>query len=176
MREPKHSDQGDRRARAGVVTVAAPAQSPGRAVARLARHLATSLTPFDLSISQYRVLAVLSGGAAASSAVAERLAVSPPSVTAVVDGLVVRGLVTRTPDPNDRRRLTLELTPAGSDLLRAADTAATERLAALATFAGGSTGGDTDGGDELVRSLERWHGALDAFRAAQRDGADQPAR
>jgi long-chain acyl-CoA synthetase len=166
---PKDSDQ-------GVVAVAAPVQSPGRAVARLAKHLALSLAPFDLSIAQYRVLAVLGGGAAASSAVAERLAVSPPSVTAVVDGLVARELVTRSPDPTDRRRLTLELTPAGHELLRDADAAATERLVGLAALAGPATDGDADDGDELVASLERWHRALDAFRAAERAGSDQPVR
>jgi long-chain acyl-CoA synthetase len=173
MRQSKDSGR-------ATTAVAAPVQSPGRAVARLAKHLALSLAPFDLSIAQYRVLAVLGGGAAASSAVAERLAVSPPSVTAVVDGLVARELVTRTPDPSDRRRLTLELTPAGHELLRDADASATQRLAALAAFAdadaGAATGDDGDDGEELVASLERWHGALDAFREAQQAGSDQPVR
>jgi long-chain acyl-CoA synthetase len=168
MRQSKDSDR-------SVTAVAAPVQSPGRAVARLAKHLALSLAPFELSIAQYRVLAVLGGGAAASSAVAERLAVSPPSVTAVVDGLVARELVTRTPDPTDRRRLTLELTPAGHELLRDADASATERLVGLAALAG-PTDGDAADGEELVSSLARWHGALDAFRAAERAGTDQPVR
>src|SRR5690349_21731217 len=82
-----------------------PVRSPGRAIARLAKHLENGLAPLDVSVPQYRVLALLAEGSAASSALAGRLAVSPPSITAVVDGLVARDLVTRTPDPDDRRRL-----------------------------------------------------------------------
>src|SRR3954466_9856193 len=92
-----------------------------RAVARLAKQVEVALTPLDLSLPQYRVLALLGEGSTASSVLARRLAVSPPSVTAVVDGLVGRGLVEREADPEDRRRLTLLLTRDGSKLLAAAD-------------------------------------------------------
>ena len=93
-----------------------------------------------------------------SSWLADRLTVSPPSVTAVVDGLVARDLVVRTPDPSDRRRLNLELTDAGRLLLVAADDSVNERLAQIAAdFA------DRDTGD-AVHDLEDWHDALDAYR------------
>ena len=62
-----------------------------RAVARLAKQVEVALGPLDLSLPQYRVLALLGEGSTASSVLARRLAVSPPSVTAVVDGLVGAG-------------------------------------------------------------------------------------
>jgi len=63
------------------------------------------------------MLSLLADGSSASSALAGRLAVSPPSVTAVVDGLVTRGLVERQADADDRRRLTLLLTPVAYEQL-----------------------------------------------------------
>src|SRR4051794_16895706 len=86
------------------------ARGAGRAIARLAKHLEHGLAPVDLSVPQYRVLALPGGGPAASSWPADRPTVTPPSVPAVVDGLVAREFVVRSPDPSDRRRLNLELT------------------------------------------------------------------
>ena len=105
-----------------------------RAVARLAKQVEVALGPLDLSLPQYRVLALLGEGSTASSVLARRLAVSPPSVTAVVDGLVGRGLVERQADPEDRRRLTLLLTKDGTKLLAAADAAAEARLDEIAGY------------------------------------------
>src|SRR4029453_3501997 len=109
---------------------------------------------------QYRVMALLAGGPAASSWLADRLTVSPPSVTAVVDGLVPRALGGAAPAPPPApRRLTLELTDAGRLLLVAADDSVNERLAQIAAhFA------DRDAGD-AVHDLEDWHAALSAYRA-----------
>ena len=70
---------------------------PGRVAARLARQVEVGLAQVDLSLSQYRTLMLLDEGSAAASALADHLAVSRPSVTAVVDGLVARGLVERKP-------------------------------------------------------------------------------
>ena len=89
-----------------------------RAVARLAKQVEVALGPLDLSLPQYRVLALLGDGSTASSVLARKLAVSPPTVTAVVDGLVARGLVERQADPEDRRRLTLLLTRDGKRAAR----------------------------------------------------------
>jgi DNA-binding MarR family transcriptional regulator len=44
---------------------------------------------------------------------AARLRIAPRSVTEVVDGLADAGLVERTPDPTDRRAVTLDLTSEG---------------------------------------------------------------
>ncbi len=67
-----------------------------------------------------------------SSSLAERLAVRPPSVTAVIDGLVTRGFVDRTHSEDDRRRISLGITPEGETVLAAADRAVNDRLEQIA--------------------------------------------
>jgi DNA-binding MarR family transcriptional regulator len=130
-----------------------------RAVARLAKQVEVAIGPLDLSLPQYRVLGLLADGSTASSVLARQLAVSPPSVTAVVDGLVGRGLVERRADPEDRRRLTLLLTREGTRLLAAADTAAEARLDDIAGFLG-------EPSVALAAGLDGWNQALDRNREA----------
>ena len=101
---------------------------PGHTLARLARQIEVAVTTVDLTLSQYRVLAILGDGCAASSKLAEKLAVSRPSVTGVVDGLVARGLVRRDHTSDDRRRIDVGLTDAGRLLLSAADEAVEQRM------------------------------------------------
>ena len=119
---------------------------------------------------QYRVLALLAGGPAASSWLADRLTVSPPSVTAVVDGLVARDLVVRIPDPSDRRRLNLELTDEGRRILVAADDSVNERLTEIAAHLVGREP------SAAIDDLEEWHDALDAYREERRAKADDRLR
>jgi DNA-binding MarR family transcriptional regulator len=45
--------------------------------------------------------------------------VRPQSMAATVAALEADGLVTRRPDPSDRRRVAIDLTPAGRDVLAA---------------------------------------------------------
>lgn len=133
---------------------------PGRTVAWLAKQVELGLADSGLSLPQYRILGVLDdGGRAVSSAVARRLAVRPPSLTGLVDGLVARGLVARTNDEEDRRCVSLEVTPRGRQVLREADQAVDARLAALAGALGPEEAGSA------VDGLGRWSLAL----AAQRD-------
>ena len=134
-----------------------------RALARLARHVEHALASLDLSLPQYRVLSFLGDGSTASSALAGRLAVSPPSVTAVIDGLVARGLVERQADAADRRKLTLLLTPAGVKLLRSAETAVDARLGEVAEYLE-----DPSSAAAAIEALQQWNHALDAFREEKR--------
>ena len=127
-----------------------------RAVARLAKQVEVAIGPLDLSLPQYRVLALLADGSTASSVLARKLAVSPPTVTAVVDGLVARGLVERQADPEDRRRLTLLLTRDGKRVLAAADAAAEARLDEIAGF--------LEESEPLAAGLDSWNRALDRNR------------
>jgi len=130
-----------------------------RAVARLAKQVEVAIGPLDLSLPQYRVLALLGDGSTASSVLARKLAVSPPTVTAVVDGLVARGLVQRQADPEDRRRLTLLLTRDGKRVLTAADAAAETRLDEIAAFL-------DEPPEALAAGLDSWNRALDRNREA----------
>jgi long-chain acyl-CoA synthetase len=133
------------------------ATGAARAVARLAKQVEVALAPLDLSLPQYRVLGLLADGSTAASVLARQLAVSPPSVTAVVDGLVGRGLVERRADPEDRRRLTLLLTRDGRKLVATADAAAEARLDDIAGFL-------DEPPEALAAGLEEWNRALDRNR------------
>src|ERR1035437_5415210 len=95
----------------------------GRTAAWLAKQVEIGLGSVDLSLPQYRVLGLLDESPAFSSALAERLAVRPPSVTAIVDGLVARGLVERRPVESDRRRVGHALTENGLSATNAAGAA-----------------------------------------------------
>jgi long-chain acyl-CoA synthetase len=100
----------------------------GRIIARLSKQLELALDEVGMSLPQYRLLGWLEAGAEASAKLAERMAITPPSITALVDGLVKRGYVDRQTDPTDRRRLPLHLTADGLAALHAADDAVAARL------------------------------------------------
>ncbi len=91
--------------------------SLGRAAAWLSKQVELALVDVELSLPQYRVLGLLGEGVSIPSALAERLTVRRPTVTAVVDGLELRGLVQRTPGDLDKRRVTHTLTAKGQRLL-----------------------------------------------------------
>jgi long-chain acyl-CoA synthetase len=100
-------------------------------VAWLAKSLERALADVNLSLPQYRLLIFLSQGSAAATALAGHLAVSPPSLTALADGLVARGLVERRTDASDRRRVAHVVTKKGLRALRDADRAVERSLTAL---------------------------------------------
>src|SRR6516225_8489704 len=99
------------------VTAKAPQPVTGRAAARLAKHVEIALDHVGLSLPQYRVLIILKKGSTAASVLASNLVVSPPSVTALVDGLVTRGFVERVSVLGDRRRVEHVLTDRGRKVL-----------------------------------------------------------
>jgi DNA-binding MarR family transcriptional regulator len=104
----------------------------GRTAAWLSKQVELGLATVGLSLPQYRVMWLLDAGPRVPSDIADRLDVRPPSVTAVVDGLVHRGLVERRPAPDDRRCVTHVLTDTGRHDLAAADRAVERRLQEIA--------------------------------------------
>lgn len=84
-----------------------------RAAARLAKVAGSALADADLTLPQYRVLVFLVPRGRPATHVAALLGVTPSTVTSVVDGLVQRGMVERSADERDRRRVVLSLTPFG---------------------------------------------------------------
>jgi long-chain acyl-CoA synthetase len=133
-------------------------------IARLARQVELAAATVDLTLSQYRALCLLGDGQEAASALAEKLAVSRPSVTGVIDGLVARGLVERHHDGDDRRRIGLGLTADGRRLLAAADGEVERRLRDIAAYG-------EESAEEAFEGLGPWKEALDAYRTARRAGA-----
>jgi DNA-binding MarR family transcriptional regulator len=85
----------------------------------------------DMSLPQFRVLALIERSPARASALAERAAVSRPSLTGVLDGLEGRGWVRRVEVSGDRRGVSLEVTKEGRAALRSAERAVGEHLAEL---------------------------------------------
>ena len=151
---PQTSEQDPASAAAPQVVAAA------RAAAKLARQVTIPLGEVDLSLPQYRVLAFLAEGAAAPSDLAGRLSVSRPSITALMAGLITRGLVERRPATADGRRVHHHLTDTGRDTLQRADQAVGDRLVAIGTH--------VNAGDPSVlsASLARCGQAIRAAQAA----------
>ncbi len=109
---------------------------PGLTLARIARQVELAVATVDLTLAQYRVLSVLGGGCEAASRLADKLGVSRPSLTGVVDGLVTRGLVRRDQDDSDRRRVDIGLTDAGRTVLAHADAAVDQRIERITQLLG----------------------------------------
>lgn len=79
--------------------------------------------------AQFGLLMMLSAhGSKSLKDLAECFTMSPSAATQLVDGLVKDGLVRRTEDENDRRKVEVSLTPAGVTKLQAAQKS---RLASL---------------------------------------------
>ena len=133
----------------------------GRVAARLARHIDIVLAELELSPSQYRVLGILSLGPEGASRLASNLAISKPSLTGVVDGLVAHGLIGRKDDASDRRRVALALTPAGSRILQKADRALERRLESILAHA------DPEDAALAREGLAAWQTPLEADRIAR---------
>jgi long-chain acyl-CoA synthetase len=127
--------------------------------------LELALAEVDLSLPQYRILILLDEGKVEASALADKLAVSRPSVTAVVDGLVTRGLVERHHDSGDRRRVGHHITPEGRLVLDRADESVDGRLSSIASIV------DEPESTKAFEGLDCWRLALDAYRTVRRQAA-----
>ncbi len=69
---------------------------------------------FDLSVWQWRIIAILGEGVdLTSTEVAIRTLMDKPSVSRAATSLIERGIISRTIDPGDRRRAPLALTDEG---------------------------------------------------------------
>jgi DNA-binding MarR family transcriptional regulator len=108
-------------------------------------------TPGDaVSLPQFRVLAVLADiGPTRSGRMARALGLEPSTVTRLADRLVASGHVTREGDPAHRGVVTLALTPAGHEVVRAV---ARWRRQELSRIAAQISPGDRDA---AVRALRR---------------------
>lgn len=87
----------------------------GLIASRLGAVMATRyVAPYDLPMPAWRSLAVIARfGPLSAGELGKRTSSDPFRVVRAIDLLVKRGLITRTPDPSDRRRVRLELTSDG---------------------------------------------------------------
>lgn len=92
-----------------------------RAARALSRRFDEAFRPLGITSGQYSLLMSLNRPQAPSiGAVAGLLAMDRTTLTANLKPLERRGLLTSTPDPDDRRSRRLALTDAGCDTLAAA--------------------------------------------------------
>ncbi len=83
-----------------------------------------------ISVPQFRVLTFLNRMEGASlSAVADRVGLSLPAMSRLIDGLVARDLIRREESETDRRFVVLRLTSEGRELVHAARAGAQAHLA-----------------------------------------------
>lgn len=119
-------------------------------------------------------------GSQSPSALADAVGITGASTTVAVDRLSARGLVTRTPNPRDKRRSIIALTPACRRWLERAygplrtDGPALlahytpEELATIAHFVAASTALQTDRADAITRLPPIQVQELHASRRTQR--------
>lgn len=88
------------------------------AVFRLARRLRFARALDAMSDAQLAVLAALRmHGRHTLSRLAERERVTAPTMSAMINGLAEQGFVVRIPDEDDRRRVHVEITEQGADVV-----------------------------------------------------------
>lgn len=86
----------------------------------------------EVTLTQYRSLVVLaSRGPQGVAALAEAVAVTPPTASRLVDRLVKKGLVRRRTDRQDRRQVRIALTETGRHLVDAVSARRRQEIAAL---------------------------------------------
>jgi DNA-binding MarR family transcriptional regulator len=108
-----------------------PAGGPGvdrdvLTLAWLARVLERACT--DVTLPQYRLLALIVRGEERASTLAGQLALARPTVSATIDTLVERGLLERTTVDTDRRAVRLTITDRGREAMLGAERAMRARL------------------------------------------------
>ncbi|WP_111719177.1 MarR family winged helix-turn-helix transcriptional regulator [Homoserinimonas sp. OAct 916] len=88
------------------------------AVLLLARRIRQERSDEQITHSEYSVLAILQHyGPLTSGKLAEHEQVQPPSMTRTLGNLEKKGFVKRAEDPDDRRQVVVDLTPAGSTIV-----------------------------------------------------------
>jgi len=83
-------------------------------------HIALALKPFDISIQQFNVLRILRGqkGKPANlSTLNDRMVTKMSNTTRLVDKLMSKGYVDRITCPSNRRKVEINITNKGRDIL-----------------------------------------------------------
>jgi DNA-binding MarR family transcriptional regulator len=111
----------------------------------------------ELSLAHYRVMAAVASGDERASRVAARLALGRPAVSAAVESLVGRGLLTRRAAGDDGRAVSLALTEAGQRLLDEVEAEMRRRIQDLC--------GRVPDGERLLEALSWLGQAVDERRA-----------
>jgi len=124
--------------------------------------------PERITLAQLRALqaiAKIGTPGTLNTSLARQIGVAAPSMTAMIDGLVDRGLVDRSIDPNNRRQVIILLTDDGKARLSALEQAITDRISeALAVLSG----------EQKELLLTALHD-LERMLSAMSDGTNRPS-
>ena len=113
----------------------------------------------DMTLPQFRVLTVIASSPERANRLAEKAAMSRPSLTGLLDGLEARGWVQRVNVEGDRRGVQLEVTLAGEAALREAEKAMTAELQRVLRSSPDDRTTIIDGLDALERTIREHHRA-----------------
>ena len=113
----------------------------------------------DMTLPQFRVLTVIASSPERANRLAEKAAMSRPSLTGLLDGLEARGWVQRVNVEGDRRGVQLEVTLAGEVALREAEKAMTAELQRVLRSSPDDRNTIIDGLDALERAIREHHRA-----------------
>ena len=89
-----------------------------RTVLYLHHRLERASRTSEMSISQYRMLYFLKRGPRRAAELAIESSIRKPSITSLITTLESREWITRAEDPDDRRALSIEITPAGTQAMK----------------------------------------------------------
>jgi DNA-binding MarR family transcriptional regulator len=116
----------------------------------------------ELSLAHYRVLSAIAAGDERASRVATKLSIGRPAVSAAVESLSQRGLLTRSDVQADHRAADLRVTATGAALMAGVEEELLERMDDLCAR--------TPDGEALIEALI-WLGAAMDARRAERDSS-----
>ena len=113
-----------------------------------------------LTVAQsYALLALQELGTATMNEFAAEMRLHGTTMTRMVDALVDKGMVQRTPDPEDRRIVRVALSPAGQDMVGKLQEAKRRLLSAeLAGFSGGEQSMILQALERMAEVLEKLSG------------------
>jgi DNA-binding MarR family transcriptional regulator len=82
-------------------------------------HNRQTLDEYQLSPNGRQILAIVEGAGEPlePTVIADRLLITTGSVTSLLDNLEKRGLISRQPHPQDRRKLLIDITPAAQAIV-----------------------------------------------------------
>lgn len=130
------------------------------------RRLARDLADFGLTVTQFSVLRSIlhQDKQSTMSALADETLLRCATMTGIVDRLARMGLVTRQRDPEDRRRVLVELTSSGREVLQGVRRSRRVRLRGTLVRL------SSDDAEELVHLLQLYLEALGEQLERDRSG------
>lgn len=142
-----------------------------RTVLYLHHKLERASRTCDMSISQYRMLSHLKNGPRRAAQLAIESSIRKPSITSLMATLESRQWITRAEDPDDRRALSIEITRAGTEAMKAFER---ELQLALQEFLGEDAVAEAD--EYMAALYELWNDKRKAAFEEQCSREDKQAR